>query len=363
MQAKYSLDIRIGASTELNTPDVFLDPGSKIHVEVSADTGSSLHNLAVNLGFLSVTLDSSAHISFSGGLDVTATDPNGNGRITPTEITSTGASSLLVLSDNPVSSLSGTLTASVGGIDLTGGGSLVSGTLTFSLTGSIFGGQGAAPNIEVSFSSTAGDLLNKFKNIGPSDVLGMLNQILGLLSSMASSSAVNLPIPFTSLTVGQVIDFATSFKHTVLDPLFKSGDAFKPDANGDGNFNADDINFSSVQDFLNRIAVGIGFSPGTLKADFDSSTGELTFPFSFETNLGFGTPVVVSFATGATIATLFDGNAGASTTVNGAQTLGTGNLTVNSTTGFVNGQSSFRIGSTVCNYNGTDATHLKSVSS
>ena len=315
LTAKYSLDLRVGLSTDQSTPVAFIDPGSKLHAEISATTGSTLHNLSANLGFISASLDNFAQISFSGGLDATATDPNNNGRITVGELTSAGATSLLSLSDNPASSLTGSLTLGFSGLGLSGGGSLASGTLSFSLTGSIFGGQGAAPNVSVNVTTSPSipDLLDKFKNIGPSDVLGMLNQVLGLLSSLASSSAVNLAIPFTNLTLGKALDYATSFKKQVLDPLFKSGDAFKPDANGDGSVNAADINFSSVQDFLNRLAVGIGLAPGTLTATFDESTGELTFPFSFDTNLGVGTPVVVSSATGVSVVTLYDGSSSAPT--------------------------------------------------
>ena len=41
-----------------------------------------------------------------------------------------------------------------------------------------------------------------------------------------------------------MLDYAKQFKHDILDPLFKSGDATKPDANGDGKVDFNDFNFS-----------------------------------------------------------------------------------------------------------------------
>ena len=289
----YSLDLRIGASTD-RAPTVFLDPGLEAPRRHLRRPPARACTTSPSTSASSARRSTTLPRSRSPAGSTRPRRPERRRADHRGELTSTGEPSL-VLSDNPVSSLTGTLTLEIQRSRSSGGGSLASGTLSFSLTGSIFGGQGAAPNVSVNVTTSPSipDLLDKFKNIGPSDVLGMLNQVLGLLSSMASSSAVNLPIPFTNLTLGTALDYATSFKRQVLDPLFKSGDAFKPDANGDGSVNAADINFSSVQDFLDRLAVGIGLAPGTLTAT-STGTGELTFPFSFDTNLGFGTPVVVS---------------------------------------------------------------------
>ena len=62
----------------------------------------------------------------------------------------------------------------------------------------------------------------------------------------------------------------------------------KPDANGDGKVDFNDFNFSSIQDFLNRLTSALGL--GTpITATYDPLSGALTFPFSFDQIFGIGT--------------------------------------------------------------------------
>ena len=84
----------------------------------------------------------------------------------------------------------------------------------------------------------------------------MLGQVADMFASIAQSSVLqSTHIPFTDLTIGQALDYATVFKHEVLDPLFKSGDILHPDSNGDNKVDLADLNFNGIQSLLSRIAV------------------------------------------------------------------------------------------------------------
>jgi hypothetical protein len=96
------------------------------------------------------------------------------------------------------------------------------------------------------------DLLN-FSNITPSEILGMLGEVADLLGSIAGSQFLEIGIPFTELSLGDVLDIGDSFKETVLDPLFTSGDALRPDNNEDGTIDANDLTFTSIQGLLDRL--------------------------------------------------------------------------------------------------------------
>src|SRR5205823_10852971 len=189
---------------------------------------------------------------------------------------------------------------------------IASATLTVTISGSIFGDDAGAAAPQVTFTAdTSGiNLIDSFSNIGPSDVLGMLEQLSTMLSSMAGSSVLNLPIPFTSVTIGDALDFATSFKHRFLDPLFKSGDIAQPDANGDGRFDVNDINFDSIQTLLSKLSSALGIS---LTANFDQNTKELTFEFSFDDNLGIGTPIAILTSPVASVVQVQNGASSAPT--------------------------------------------------
>ncbi|MGH9260564.1 MAG: hypothetical protein ACRD08_11820, partial [Acidimicrobiales bacterium] len=114
----------------------------------------------------------------------------------------------------------------------------------------------------------------------------MLGQVRDMLLAMASSELLNAEIPFSDgKTLGDVLDFATSFKSEFLDPLFASGDSLRPDDDGDGDI---DLNFSSIQSLLDAIEAGLSLASGSLTAAYDPDTEELTFTFTIEAGLGFG---------------------------------------------------------------------------
>ena len=77
------------------------------------------------------------------------------------------------------------------------------------------------------------DLLS-FTNIGPNEILSMLQAVANAFSGLAGSSILQTQIPFTGKTLGDVLAYGTAFKERILDPLFVSGDLMRPDNNGDG---------------------------------------------------------------------------------------------------------------------------------
>jgi hypothetical protein len=285
--------LTLGSTTDSGTATPFVDPSSSLSFHIHAATGS-VTGIALHLSFLSVTISGSATID--GTVVLSAQDPTpSDGDITATDLSNNGVSSLISVS-SPADSFAAAFTGTLSGLTATGGANIASATLTVGMDGSsIFGGDTGPVGVNVSLSTdtSAINLIDSFSNIGPGDVLGMLQQLGTMLSSMAGSGTLNLPIPFTSLTVGDALNYATSFKHRFIDPLFKSGDSASPDANGDGKFDVNDINFDSIQTLLDKLDSAFGLSPGTLTANFDPTTKELTFEFSFDDNLGIGTPVVI----------------------------------------------------------------------
>ena len=108
--------------------------------------------------------------------------------------------------------------------------------------------------------------------------------------SIAGNSVLKTPIPFTGKTVGDILDYATTVKTKILDPLFVSGNALRPDNDGDG---VPDFNFSSIQGLVDQLSTALGLPAGTIQASYTPTTKELTFGISFDQALGFGKAAVV----------------------------------------------------------------------
>ncbi|MEP7335513.1 MAG: hypothetical protein ABI717_07010, partial [Actinomycetota bacterium] len=160
--------------------------------------------------------------------------------------------------------------------------------------------QSAAPGIT--------NLISAFNGSGSSDLLGMLGQVADLFASIAQSSALqSTHIPFTSITIGQAIDYATVFKHEVLDPLFKSGDILHPDSNNDGKIDLNDLNFDGIQSMLSRIAVSVGLPANALTATYDPVGGTLKFNFTLDPWYGLGTSVAAITGPKASVTTVVTG--------------------------------------------------------
>jgi hypothetical protein len=281
-----------------------LDVHAHFGVSISTFDGS------VSLGILKANIHFPA-TSFSGDAHLGVTD-DGDGEILVGDLATDFTHSF------STSALSVTITASLGS-DLTigpVGGShspLLSATLTINApANSLFGDSSGSEAPQVNFTTTSGggltDLASSFSSAGPLQILQMLSQVGSFLAGLASQQIMSTTIPFTNVTIGSALDYARAFKHDVLDPLFKSGDASHPDADNDGSVDFNDLNFDSIQGLLDKLAVAVGLAPGTIKANLDTSTNQLTFNFSFDRQLGIGTPVDVLTAPAASVASTSTAN-------------------------------------------------------
>ncbi|TMC67653.1 MAG: hypothetical protein E6J13_16180 [Chloroflexi bacterium] len=270
---KLDADFSVGLSTldsPSDTPTAFIVPGATIGLEVSA-TGT-LASAPINLPSLELT--GTGDLKLGGRLELSLLDNDGlaDGRIDPAAFTPG-----LIQVGTPIGTLTGsaflesTVTVvgkdgvEVDGVDLSGAASI---TFVLSINGDAFGvaARGVVqitPEIKavVTPGEPAVDLLD-FGNISASEILGMLQQVSDLLSGISDSEFLTIPIPFTDLTLGGVLDIGLGFKQSVIDPLFKSGDSLKPDNNGDGAVDASDLNFSSIQQLGKHLAKTLGLDLG-----------------------------------------------------------------------------------------------------
>jgi hypothetical protein len=208
LTTSYALNVAVGASTDSSTPTVFIDPGSSLTADISADTGSSLHGAGVTFGSVSGTLGDSAEIAFVGGLSLTVVDPNGDGRVTAGELASGAA---VAVSQSAGSGLSYALPMSINGD---------AGLLTI-LLGTLFGG--ARPQVSLTLSGSAPD----------ADVLAaptVSTQSLSALTGGGSGGTTGSISPLESASSGTSSgsDLAASSESGVG----LSGNAPAPDATG-----------------------------------------------------------------------------------------------------------------------------------
>ena len=326
----------------------FLKDGG--HVDLAVDASLSAANLVISMGLLSATIGSGT-IDLGGTITLQLTDPTpGDNGILPSDL----PAALSVVNGSATLHSPIELTATVGANLMIAGSStvpLAHATLDISFandftpqTVQIFG-AGSQP-LQVNAQVTTGDgggaslldtfsnsLTSSFSNAGPNQIISMLGQVAGFFSSIAGQSFLGQQIPFTSITLGQALDYAQEFRHEILDPLFKSGDSTKPDANGDGKVDFNDFNFSSIQDLLDRLDAALGLAPHTLTATFNPSDGTLTFGFSLDQTFGIGTGVDIAPAggdvvdsaplSGGTKFTLASPSAGNYTIAFGSSTSGT----------------------------------------
>ncbi|HSC96389.1 MAG TPA: LEPR-XLL domain-containing protein, partial [Burkholderiales bacterium] len=266
---KLDADFSIGLSTAA-APTAFLVPGATIGLEVSA-TGT-LSSAPINLPSLDLT--GTGDLTLGGRLELTVHDFDGldDGRIDP------GAFDPgLIVVGAPIGTLTGgafldstVVVQGKDGVEVDGVKIEEAFSVTFvlSLNGDAFGvATAGAVQItpEIKAVMTPGDdpvdLLD-FGNISAAEILGMLQQVSDFLSAISDSEFLTIPIPFTDLTLGGVLDIGLGFKQSVIDPLFKSGDSLKPDNNGDGAVDGSDLNFSSIQQLGKHLAQTLGLDLG-----------------------------------------------------------------------------------------------------
>ncbi len=291
-----SFDFEMELGLEIgSTPEFFVET-AELGVDVSAEIPDL--DASVSVGFLEAEIVDGS-ISMEGGLSIALNDPTpGDSRITISDLAESLTPSLVTFTpDVPATPFDASLPLTINAAGLDSGmlGDLAGAAIELSyptVPEGIFSGE--FPVIDQILSTAGVDLLD-FSNITPTDIIGMLGQIMSALSGLGESDLLDVSIPFTDITVGKLLDYGTSFKREVLDPLFASGDAFKPDNTGDG---IPDFTFGSVQDLALQLASALGI---TVEAAFDQLDQELTYTFNWSSALSLG---------GATIATTQEGGGG-----------------------------------------------------
>jgi hypothetical protein len=297
--ASIDANLSIGISTDTPTPVVFLEPGGTINLGL--DATANLAGTALNLGLLSLNL-STFNLELKGELDLAFKDNDffSDGRITDFS----NPADIITVTTAPNPSVTATASVTVGSgvtvgvLDLSSLGALTA-DIGIQLVGSPFGdsSHAAVPKIthfDVTINSQSVDLLG-FTNVNTNDLLGMLGGVLDTLNAITNGAVMNTDIPFTSETLGNLLDFGTSFKQDVLDPLFKSGDFLNPDFNGDGNVTFADLNFSSIQSLVGKLAASLNIP---VTAAFDPANNEVTFSIDYARAFGLGAGSVVTTTQG-----------------------------------------------------------------
>jgi len=292
VDAALAAGFTIGLSGDA-TPDAFLAPGGTISLTID-DATATLSNTPINLNFLELT--ASGSLTLDGEISINIIeDSTVDGRIS---LSSFDASVFDVQTPTDPGSdgyLASTLTLGIssgvalGGLDLSDPSVTLDFGITLPLPGDPFGDATSEAIPDFTFLATIGsttiDLLN-FGNITPNEVLGMLGGVLDTLTALASSQFMQTAIPYTDVTIGDVLDFGKSFKEDVLDPLFVSGDILDPDDNDDGTITyPDDLNFTSIQGLVSQIGAALGVP---LTADYDNVNNELSFTIDFYRAFGLG---------------------------------------------------------------------------
>ena len=301
--ASIDANLSIGISTDV-VPVVFLAPTGGINLDV--DATANLAGSDLNLGLLALHLTTGT-VELKGELQLSLHDDDTDGRLlatafsNPNSIITVGFAQI---GGDPYVQASATVTVDsgvkVGVLDLTGG----SADIGIELVGSPFGdsAHAAVPKIthfNISVNSQTVDLLN-FTNVNTNDLLGMLGGVLDTLNAITGGSVMNTDIPFTDQTLGDLLDFGKSFKEDVLDPLFKSGDFANPDFNGDGTVTFADLNFSSIQGLVAKLAASLNIP---LSATFDPGSNEVTFSIDYDRAFGLGAGSVLTTTQGVLNAT------------------------------------------------------------
>jgi len=310
-------DFSIGLSGD-NVPVAFLAPGGNIILNIDG-TNASFAGKDLNLGFLSLGLGGS--LSVDGQVRLELIEPDSDGRIAfanfianPDTYTTVHIEDL----DPGDGHLQSALTASVDAGVNVGANDLSTAIITFDLgmdASSPFGSASDATAATIDqliadlsgFSGPAAlDLLN-FGNISPTEVMGMLGGLLDTLTALASNEFMQIAIPYTGKTVGEILDYGQSFKEDVLDPLFTSGDFMAADVNADGiislpfNFGdlgdaSPDLKIGNIQELVEHFEEYLNL-PG-LKSIYDDVTGELTFTLDFFRAFGLGDGTVTTITQG-----------------------------------------------------------------
>ena len=279
--------LKLGLTGPLATsPEFYTENVNGNDLIATIEGDATIDGASVNFGFLEASIGTPSlggkSVEFEGALDVLVTGTGG--RVTGIDLMDT--------TNTPVNDLFNTIPDTTIDLDLvtTGNqpvltdlpvtadlGVVLKGTnapldpgnigLGFPSGKSVFLAEGEAPTVTA--TNTQGVNLLDFSNTTPTEVLGLLDQVIGALADLSNSDGLGVAIPLAGgRTVGDVLDFAQRFRSEVLDVLVQ-GDSTDPDRDDEGN---PILLFEGAQELASLL-------PGVVNAvyDPDPTIQELTF--------------------------------------------------------------------------------------
>jgi Ca2+-binding RTX toxin-like protein len=269
------------------TADSSVPLGDRVYLKVdkavmSASVHASNLNFGAHFGFFDVGAVN-GNVDLTSNVTLTFIDPNNDGKITAGEIAGTSLGSLVHF--DATGTLAGNLPISLqSGLSVVGNGSL--GTVVFGAS-NIFD----LSTFTVNFNGNFGD----FSGVTSLSLLGMLKQVGAFLETFKGSAALSTKLPFTSKTVGDVLDLEQAF----TDKLYK----FLEPSPGEAAFN-------TAQELATKLATTLGLSPSVIGAKYDANTKELTFhikisdafaPATLPVDLGLSLGALAGLSTSSTL--------------------------------------------------------------
>lgn len=249
---------------------------------VGVDSTANLSGASLGIPFLDTLISSTGKIDSNGTLTLAVTDPDISDRFSISELqglsfTSSTPSFGTTLS-NAASGLESTIPVTISGVT-----NLSSANVLISLPNSADLFSGDVPQI-TGPGATGGDILD-FANITPGEVVSMLNRLAVSLQAIGDHPELAKHVPFTGMTIGEVLRLGETFADNVVNPLFASGDRAVPD-NSIPEDGEPDFTFSSIQTLATQLEAAFDSNTAntntSITPSYDTNTSEVEFDIDFD---------------------------------------------------------------------------------
>src|SRR5262249_15809562 len=104
-------------------------------------------------------------------------------------------------------------------------------------------------------------------NLTAAGFFTLIKQFAGTIGQISHTSALNIPIPFTSKSLGDALDFTSVMADKLTNFLADPNDPNQP-------------GFSDAQSLADLIASKLGVDPSVIQANYDGDANELTYHVS-----------------------------------------------------------------------------------
>gem|GEM_PF-3274052 len=257
----YSLDLDT-TLTVAATFDPAQAPGQRLRVTTAGGTltfggTAPLSGAAVRLGILNAQGDGS--ITVGGSVVIAVVDPDDSGSVTIGEIRNTASSDLF-------SAAYGSFSAS-GLVNLT---SAIPGLDGSTATVTVAGSTPAATTATFNLGAFA-----DFQNASPLDVISAIAQLGSSLGAMQTSGLVDVQLPFTSKTLGELVDLAAPIKKFLIgNGITSAADPLSPGSGA--SFIANLAKYDTLDEITALLGNALGLT-GPVPVSYDLTTKRLRF--------------------------------------------------------------------------------------